>query len=126
MNATAKLASALVLLLSWTGATRAQRSVHFPAAKNGKAELKYVNDIPVLLVEGTPEEIGTRIGTLALKPGKRVLTYPKELLAWRDLSKLWGLFLGHWQGHVPPVPRPVQGRTGGDGQVRRQSPTATC
>ena len=40
----------------------------YPEAKYGKGELKYINDIPVLTVRGTPEEIGEQIGVLALKP----------------------------------------------------------
>jgi hypothetical protein len=95
---TAPLASALALLLFWAGSGRAQAPFRFPAAKNGKAELKYVNDVPVLIVEGTAEEIGKAVGALALKPGKRVLGYPKELLELRRLPKLWGLFLGTGKG----------------------------
>jgi hypothetical protein len=44
-----------------------------PEAKAGKGELKYVNGIPVLTAEGTPEEIGTQFGELALKPAKKPL-----------------------------------------------------
>jgi isopenicillin-N N-acyltransferase like protein len=40
----------------------------YPEAKHGKGELKYINDVPVLTVRGTPEEIGEQIGVLALKP----------------------------------------------------------
>jgi isopenicillin-N N-acyltransferase like protein len=45
----------------------------FPEAKAGKGELKYVNGIPVLTLEGTSEEIGTQFGELALKPAKKPL-----------------------------------------------------
>src|SRR3954453_622641 len=60
----------------------------FPEAKSGKGELKYVNDIPVLTVEGTPEEIGARFGGLALKPAKkpllgRVDSYMKQI-GWQE------------------------------------------
>src|SRR5262245_52243726 len=56
----------------------------FPQAKSGKGELKYVNGVPVLTVEGTPEEIGTQFGELALKPAKkpligRVDSYMKQI-----------------------------------------------
>ena len=56
----------------------------FPEAKSGKGELKYVNDVPVLTLEGTPEEIGTQFGELALKPAKkpligRVDSYMKQI-----------------------------------------------
>ncbi|MCE9531591.1 MAG: hypothetical protein K8T89_10785 [Planctomycetes bacterium] len=42
-------------------------------AKHGKGELQYVNGVPVLIVEGTPEEIGEQFGVLALKPAKKPL-----------------------------------------------------
>src|SRR5436190_1220366 len=40
----------------------------YPEAKHGKGELKYVNGVPVLRVEGTPAEVGEQLGVLALKP----------------------------------------------------------
>lgn len=60
----------------------------FPEAKSGKGELKYVHDIPVLTVAGTPEEIGQQFGELALKPAKkpllgRVDSYMKQI-GWQD------------------------------------------
>src|SRR5437764_10629306 len=60
----------------------------FPEAKAGKGALKYVNGIPVLTVEGTPEEIGAQFGELALKPAKkpllsRVDSYMKQI-GWQD------------------------------------------
>src|SRR5262245_66199276 len=60
----------------------------FSEAKAGKGELKYVNGIPVLTVEGTPEEIGTQFGELALKPAKkpllgRVDSYMKQI-GWQE------------------------------------------
>ena len=72
--------SALVLL-AVPGLRRRKR---FPEAKYGKGELKYVNGIPVLTVEGTPEEIGKQFGELALKPAKkpligRVDSYMKQI-----------------------------------------------
>jgi WD40 repeat protein len=40
----------------------------YPAARHGKGELKYINSLPVLFVEGSPEEIGEQIGALGLRP----------------------------------------------------------
>src|SRR5262245_45894556 len=56
----------------------------FSEAKAGKGELKYVNGIPVLTLEGTPEEIGAQFGELALKPARkpligRVDSYMKQI-----------------------------------------------
>ena len=60
----------------------AKEPFHFPAGKHGKGELHYVNGIPVLTVEGTPQEIGEQMAILAGKPSERALTYPKEVLSY--------------------------------------------
>ena len=52
----------------------------FPEGKHGKGELRYINEMPVLLVYGTPEEIGEASAVLALKPASRFSSYPEELL----------------------------------------------
>ena len=36
--------------------------------------------MPLLTVEGTPEEIGEAVGRLALRPGRRMADYPDDLL----------------------------------------------
>jgi predicted choloylglycine hydrolase len=67
----------------------------FPEGKLGdKAELKYLDTVPVLRVEGTPGEIGRAVGELALKPGARVLGYPRELLKHRNVDSMWTFFKG--------------------------------
>jgi hypothetical protein len=53
----------------------------FPEAKHGKGELQYVNGLPVLTVEGTPEEIGEQVAVLAIKPARRLLNYPQEIVS---------------------------------------------
>jgi len=59
----------IVLCLTLTSAQRARAAEPFryPEAKHGKGELRYVNDIPVLTVRGTPEEIGDQVGVLGLR-----------------------------------------------------------
>lgn len=81
-----RLSVALVLLLLALPAGAGDR--RFPEAKSGKGELKYISGIPVLTVEGTPEEIGTQFGELALKPAKkpllgRVDSYMKQI-GWQE------------------------------------------
>ena len=65
----------------------------FPEGKHGSTgELRYLQGIPVLTVSGSPEEIGEALGTLALKPGKRALQYPQDLLQLHKVGFLWGMF----------------------------------
>ena len=47
---------------------RADDAFRYPEASHGKGELKYINEIPVLLLEGSLEETGDQWGALALKP----------------------------------------------------------
>jgi predicted choloylglycine hydrolase len=92
---------------------------HYPAAsysparkagpgKAGKtartAELKIVNGIPVLRVAGSPEEMGQAVGVLALKPARRVLQYPREMLQRLRGNFLWGTltFTGKGMFHSFP------------------------
>src|SRR5260370_25138633 len=70
-------------------ASTAEEPFRFPEAKHGKGTLKYINDLPVLVVEGTPEEIGEQIGVLAVKPAPRILNIFHEFLALRGLEKTW-------------------------------------
>ena len=60
--------SFLACLLVLCPAARGQEPFRFPEGKHGKGELKYRNDLPVLIAQGTPEEIGEQIGVLAVKP----------------------------------------------------------
>ena len=46
----------------------ADQRFRYPEGKHGKGELRYVHDIPVLTVAGSPEEMGEQYGVLALKP----------------------------------------------------------
>lgn len=87
------LAGLLVLSLLTTG--RSEEPFRYPTTKFGdKAELKYIGNVPLLRVEGTPQEIGEAVGALALKPGSRVLDYPRELLQLRNVEAMWGYFKG--------------------------------
>lgn len=53
----------------------------FPAAKHGKAELRYVDTIPVAILSGTPDEIGEQHARLLLKPAAELMEFPKRLFA---------------------------------------------
>jgi hypothetical protein len=71
---------ALVCTLAAAGSLRADPPFRFPEGKCPHGELKYINGIPVLTVDGTPEEIGTAAGRLALQPAKRMASYPDDIL----------------------------------------------
>jgi hypothetical protein len=52
----------------------------FVEGRSGAAELKYINDLPVLCVVGTPEEIGRQQATLTSAAAKRLAPFPRLLL----------------------------------------------
>jgi len=66
-----KFIAVLILLAVATFSPAAEP--RYPEARHGKGELKYVEGVPVLVVEGTPEEIGEQFGVLAMKPAKKPL-----------------------------------------------------
>jgi hypothetical protein len=73
-----------------TRAAEPEKPFQYPEARVRNGELKYRNGLPVLVVSGTPEEIGTAVGTLGLKPSQRTLNYPLELLKIHGGEKLYG------------------------------------
>ena len=85
---------ALLCLVLTCGLVSGEEKFRFPVAKQGDAELRFINSIPVLTVQGTPAEMGSAIGALAVKPGSRLLGYPRDLLKHRRVELLWNTFLG--------------------------------
>src|SRR5207245_4503114 len=77
----------LLLLVPITG--RSAEPFRYPEAKHGKGELKYINGLPVLILQGTPEEMGEQMGALALKPARDILQVQQEFLRVRGLEKAW-------------------------------------
>lgn len=74
---------------------RAAEPFRYQEGKYGKGELKYINGLPVLTVEGTPQEIGDQVGSLAGKSVERLLSFPKLYLekfgyggAWNGLVRV--------------------------------------
>jgi hypothetical protein len=79
----------------------------FPEAKYGKGELKYINGLPVLILAGTPEEIGEQMRILTRSASSHLLTYPAKFLKskgpdrsnlpeWADLIRLGQRMLDHF------------------------------
>ena len=96
-----------VLLVAALGATatRAADPFRYPAGRLGaNAELKYINDLPVLTVAGEPEEIGAAVGRLALKPSARILGYTRDLLKADKVEATWPLFVRGGKGMVKHFP----------------------
>jgi isopenicillin-N N-acyltransferase-like protein len=82
----------------------AQTPFRFPEGKHGKGELKYEHGIPILRVEGDPNEIGEQVAVLAVKPAKRVLDYPRNLLERLDIEGVLPILAWAGQSMLPQFP----------------------
>src|SRR4051812_14448660 len=88
----------LILCLLPAGAHAGEAAFRFPAARTAGAELKYKDRLPVLVVEGTPAQMGAAVGKFALKPAKRILDYPRGLLDLHGIDSLWPAMLKAGKG----------------------------
>jgi predicted choloylglycine hydrolase len=83
---------------------RAQTPFRFPEGKHGNGELKYEKGIPILRVEGSSEEMGEQIAALAVKPAKRVLDYPENIMERLDIAALLPILAWAGQSMLPQFP----------------------
>jgi isopenicillin-N N-acyltransferase like protein len=74
----------ILCLISVTSS--AAEPFRFPEGRCGKGELRYINGLPVLTAVGSPEEIGSQIGALALKPALSLVTHFEDFLKRRGLD----------------------------------------
>jgi predicted choloylglycine hydrolase len=70
----------LAIFLLAASAVRADDARVFREGRCGDAELKYINDLPVLMVSGTPEEIGRQKAVLTRDVVQKLAAYPRLLL----------------------------------------------
>lgn len=71
-----------------------QTADEFPAKPFQEAtfeggELKFVEGIPVLFLQGTPEEMGRQHGTLALADIRRAVGLPKQIMGIAGINGVW-------------------------------------
>jgi hypothetical protein len=98
------IALGLVLFLAVPAAGSAAEPFRYPEAKHGSGELRYVNGIPVLLVQGEPAEIGEQVGVLALKPAAALFDLSKQFLESRGWEKLYPVLLNTAAGLAAQFP----------------------
>ncbi|MGO9112934.1 MAG: C45 family autoproteolytic acyltransferase/hydolase, partial [Thermoguttaceae bacterium] len=66
----------------------------FEEGRFDKGELKYVNRLPVLSVEGTPEEMGRQEAALTGTVVKVLAPYPQQLMTLSGRGQQWDEFVG--------------------------------
>src|SRR5947209_15583541 len=99
---------ALLAALVVGASSPAGEPFHYPEARSGKGELKVVNGLPVLLVRGTPDEMGEQLGALALKPASGLLQLAEDFRRAQGWDRVYPLLLrtgGRMKRQFPPEHR---------------------
>jgi len=97
------------VLFTWAPVAQAGEPFRFPTGRYGdKAEMQYINRIPVLVVAGSPEEMGEAVGVLAVRPSKKPLEYPLDLLRFHKAEAFWNVFVQTGRGMFRQFPEPYR------------------
>jgi hypothetical protein len=83
----------LLLFIAPTGSLRADPSFRYPETTHGKGSLRYINTIPVVTLEGTPEEIGEQMAILTGKAARQLLNFPRDALKSFGMEAAWPVVL---------------------------------
>ena len=78
-----------LLMLTHAACVFAKPARTFTPAKTESAELRYIGDIPVAILSGTPEQIGRQHAELLAEPGKAAVDIPKRFAAEWGLEAFW-------------------------------------
>src|SRR5712691_7401330 len=92
------------LLLFLPGAARAQERFRYEEGIHGKGELRTINGLPVLKVEGTPEEIGEQTGMLTRHAAPGLTRYFKNLIKAHGMEPAWPLLVKVCNAMYPRFP----------------------
>jgi hypothetical protein len=101
-----RLATPLVLLscVLLTAPARAADESRYSDGKHGAGELKHVNGIPVLVVQGTPEELGEQAAALTARPLRKLMAFPKDMLKQEKAEWSWPLLIAAAKVLEPQFP----------------------
>jgi isopenicillin-N N-acyltransferase-like protein len=76
----------------------------YPEGKHKQGELKYVNGIPILIVQGTPEEMGEQAGVLTVKPLKHLVSFAERFKKEFGVERIWPVLAPLCRGMVKQFP----------------------
>jgi predicted choloylglycine hydrolase len=77
---------------------------HYEEKSLGPAEIKYVAGVPVLFVQGSPEEIGDQIARVAASQTPQLFHYPRDVLRLVGLEAAWPVLLATGKRMAPQFP----------------------
>ena len=79
----------LIFLIDPLTVCAAEAEFRYPVGKYKGGELNYINGLPVLLVQGTPEEIGEQTAVLTVEAARPLMDLPKKMLQRRGVGFAW-------------------------------------
>lgn len=94
-----------IALIGFVPTLHAAEPKSFPEAKYGQGELRYVDDMPVLIVRGTPTEMGEQFGKLAIANAPDLNGLHKRFLHDSNQEKNYAAILfaaSKLKSHFPP------------------------
>lgn len=83
------LSAAALLAFIVTPRTRAAEPFRFTEATHKGGELKYIQGLPVLFLQGSPAEMGEQHAVLAAESARPLTEYPRRLLREHRLQVAW-------------------------------------
>ena len=86
---TLKLTVAILVLLPFRSSTA--ELFRYEEGTSGTGELKYVNDLPVMILRGSPKEMGKQHAALIGDRAVGLTEYPRRILARLDLESAWSV-----------------------------------
>ena len=90
------------------GASAADAQRMFQEATAEGGELQYIHGIPVLFLEGEPEQMGRQQAALALGVARRYSHLPKTILGQYGGGFLWPLVVGYSRSLMKDAPERYQ------------------
>ena len=100
--------TALLLALVSFIPAQAAESARYAEGKFEKGELRYVDGLPLLTVEGTPREIGRQQGALTRDIAQKLVDYPKELLSVIGQQGQYATLIDRSRSLVGQIPKDYQ------------------
>ena len=68
----------LIIVACPSGTLCAADASCYRDGRHGKGELKHINGLPVLILEGTPQEMGQQAGVLVGRPLRELIGFPRS------------------------------------------------
>ncbi len=94
----------LALALTSTSSARSDDAFLFSEGQHQQGELRYVNGLPVMTLQGTPEEMGRQHAALLFKSVKGLVDEPKRILREHGVELAWPLVVAVAQQAMKNIP----------------------